>query len=183
MQSFILCEVFSKAVRLNTIILMLYKLLPRHCFLLHNQIQHILFFPKSQQVIGTNQERYKRVYHYYFICRCPGLSNRCTFILANQLAGRFAPSTELGINRFRPSSFRYLVWHLSTQVDNDLLAAYITGFDPRRAKRMCFIPFLVYALVYQSIASYLMTLAALSPWSDSLCTHTCYPFLSKPILR
>ena len=38
LRSFILCGLFSKTVRLNTIILMLYQLLPRHCYLLHNQI-------------------------------------------------------------------------------------------------------------------------------------------------
>ena len=45
------------------------------------------------------------------------------FGLANQLAGIFASATELDLKRFRPLSFGELVWHLSTQVNNDLLDA------------------------------------------------------------
>ena len=75
------------------------------------------------------------------------------------------------------------MWHLSTQVNDSDLADYITVFDPRRDKRRRFIPFLVYALVYPIIASNLVTLDTLSPCSESVCTHTCSPFLSKPLLR
>ena len=75
------------------------------------------------------------------------------------------------------------MWHLSTKVNNSDLSAYINVFDPIRGKRRHFITFLVYALVYLSIASNLVNLATLSPWSDSVCTHTCYPFLRKPLLR
>ena len=60
--------------------------------------------------------------------------------------------------------------------DSDL-ADNITNFEMRRDKRRRFIPFLVYALVYPSIANNLMTLATLSHWSDSVCTHTCSPLL------
>ena len=115
--------------------------------------------------------------------RCPGLRNRCTFGLANQLAGRYIPATELKLNRFRPSPLGELIWHLSTQVNVSDLSAYITVFDPKRGKRRLFITFLVYALVYPSIASNLVTLYTLITWSDSVCTHTCYPFLRKPLLR
>ena len=59
--------------------------------------------------------------------------------------------------------FGELVWHLSTQVKNIDIAAYITVFDSRRDKRRLFIPFQVYALVYPSIASNLVTLDTLSP--------------------
>ena len=55
------------------------------------------------------------------------------------------------------------MWHLSTQVNNGLLAAYMNVFDPRRGNRRCFIPFLLYDMVYPSIASNLVTLATLSP--------------------
>ena len=48
---------------------------------------------------------------------------------------------------------------------------------------MPFITFLVYALVYPIIASNLVILDNLSPWYDSVYTHTCPTFLSKPILR
>ena len=48
--------------------------------------------------------------------------------------------------------------------DSDIYA-YITVFDPSRDKRGRFNPFLVYALVYLSIESNLVTLATLSPWS------------------
>ena len=71
---------------------------------------------------------------------------------------------------FFPS--RELVWHLSTQANNGLLDAYITDFEPRRGKRRCFITFMVYALVYISIASNLVNLANLSLKSDSVYTHT-----------
>ena len=66
--------------------------------------------------------------------------------------------------------------------DSDL-AAYINVFDPSRGKRRQFIPFLVYDLVYLSIAINLVTLATLVPWSDSVCTHTCSSLLRKPLLR
>ena len=42
---------------------------------------------------------------------------------------------------------------------------------------------LINALVYPSIASKLVTLATLSPQSDSVYTHTCSPFSRKPLLR
>ena len=61
--------------------------------------------------------------HYSYICRCPGLINQCTFGLANRLAGSFSPATELELNKFSPLPFRYLMWHLSTQVNNGLLAS------------------------------------------------------------
>ena len=79
--------------------------------------------------------------------------------------------------------FGELVWYLSTQVKNSDLVAYITVFDPRRDKRRRFIPFLVYYLVYPIISSNLVTLDTISPWSDSICTHTCSPFVSKHLLR
>ena len=44
-------------------------------------------------------------------------------------------------------------------------------------------PLLVNALVYPSIASNLVTLANLSPKSDSVYTHNCSPFLRKTLLR
>ena len=69
-------------------------------------------------------EKYTKGFeHYYYICRCPGLSNRCTFGLANRLAGRFSPATDLYLNRFWPSPFGELVCHLGTQVNNGLLTA------------------------------------------------------------
>ena len=104
--------------------------------------------------------------------RYPGLSNRCTFLLVDQQAGKYISATELELNSFRPLSLRELVWHLITQVNDSDLAVYINVFCLRRDKRRRFIPFLVYALVYPIIASNLLTLANLSPWSDSICTHT-----------
>ena len=77
-------------------------------------------------------------------------------------------STELELIRFLPLPFGELVWHLSTQVNGGLLAAYITVFYPRRGKRRRFINFLVYSLVYIIISSNIMTLATLSPWYDSV---------------
>ena len=68
------------------------------------------------------------------------------------------------------------MWHLSTQVNNGLLAVYITVFDLRRGNLRFFIPFLIYDLVYPSIASNLVTFATLSQNSDSVYTHTCYTF-------
>ena len=114
---------------------------------------------------------------------CTGLSNWCTFGLANQQAGSYAPDTELELNRFRSFPLRGLIWHLSTQVNDGNIAAYITVFDPRRGKCRRFNPFLVYALVYPSIPSNLITLATLSPWSDFFRMYTCSPFLRKNPLR
>ena len=113
---------------------------------------------------------------------CHGLSNRCKFGLANQQAGKYISATELELNRFRSLPLGDLVWHLITQVKNSDIATYITVFDSRRDKRRLFIPFQVYALVYPIISSNLVTLDTLSPWSDSVCTHTCSPLLSKPFL-
>ena len=48
---------------------------------------------------------------------------------------------------------------------------------------MRFITSLVYALVYLSIASNLVTLDTLIPWSEYFHTYTCSPFLRKPLLR
>ena len=47
---------------------------------------------------------------------------------------------------------------------------------------MPFITFLVYALVYPSIASNLTTLDTLNTWSESVLTRTCYTLLRKPHL-
>ena len=53
---------------------------------------------------------------------CPGVSNRCTFLLANQQAGENIPATELKLDRFRHFPLGDLVWHLSKQVNyGDLL--------------------------------------------------------------
>ena len=64
------------------------------------------------------------------------------------------------------------MWHLSTQVNDGDIAAYITVFDLRRVNIRRFIPFLVYALVYPIIYSNPVTLDTLSPWSESFFTHT-----------
>ena len=61
------------------------------------------------------------------------------FGFSNRLAGSFAPTTEVELNMFWPLPFGELVWHLSTQVNNGILAAYITVFDPRRDNSRCFI--------------------------------------------
>ena len=56
-------------------------------------------------------------------------------------------------------------------MNKGLIAVYITIFDPRRGNRRCFITSLVYNLVYLSIDINLVTLATLSPKSDSVYTH------------
>ena len=112
---------------------------------------------------------------------CPSISNRCTLILVNQKARIYASATELDIIRFEPLAFRELMWHISTKVNDGLLAAYITVFVLRKGKRRWFITFLVYALVYMSIDVNLVTLATLSPWYDSVWTHICSP-LSRSLL-
>ena len=115
--------------------------------------------------------------------RCPLLSNWCTFVLTNQQDGKYITATELELIRFWPFPLHDLVWHLSTQVKDSDIAAYITVFD--RSKDNCrrFIPFLVYNVVYTSIASNIVTLANLSPWSDFVYTYTFPPLLSKSLLR
>ena len=64
------------------------------------------------------------------------------------------------------------MWNIITQGNNGLLSSYITVFDLRRVNCRRFIPFLIYALVYLSIASNLVTLDNLSPYPDSVFTHT-----------
>ena len=64
--------------------------------------------------------------------------------------------------RFWPLPFGDILWHLSTQVNDGLIAAYITAFDPREGNCRRFIPFLVYALVYMIISNNHMDLATLS---------------------
>ena len=129
-------------------------------------------------------EKYTRGFeHYYYIYRCPGLSNLCKLGLSNRLNGSFATATQLELNLFWPSPLGELVWHLSTNVNNGLLAAYITVFYPRRDKHRCFIPCLVYALIYPSIASNPVTLATLLTRYGSVCTHTCSLLSRKPLLR
>ena len=113
----------------------------------------------------------------------PSLNNRCTFGLANQQAGSYAPATGLELIRFRPLPFGEIMWHLITQVNNGILVSYITIFDVSRGNCMRFIPLLVYALVYQNIASNLMSLDTLYLWSTSVRTHTCSIFLIKLSLR
>ena len=54
---------------------------------------------------------------------CTGLINRCKSELANQQAGRYSPATELELIRFRPLPSGEIVWHVSTQVTDGLLAA------------------------------------------------------------
>ena len=68
-------------------------------------------------------------------------------------------------------------------MNNGLLSDYITVFDPRRDMRRCFIPCLVYAMVYPCIASNLVTLDTLSHWSDSVCTYTRSTFLKEKPLK
>ena len=157
--------------------------MPHHCSLLHNQNQDILSFLNLKKSLEQTEKYTKGFEHYYYIFRCPGLSNRWKFVLSNRLSGNFAPATELDINRFWPSPFGELVWNLSTQVNNGFLAAYITVSDPSRYKRRCFLPFMVYALVYTIIYSNLVNLATLSPRPESVYAHTCSPFSSKPLLR
>ena len=117
------------------------------------------------------------------VVSCPGLSNHCKFGLSNQQAGSYPPTTELKIVRFRPLPFWELVWHLITQINGGDIDAQITVFYPRRDKRRRFINFLVYTLVYMSIASNLMTLATLSNRSEYFCTNNLSPFSRKPFLR
>ena len=111
---------------------------------------------------------------------CPGLSSCCTFGLYNQLAGSYAPATELELIMFRPLPLRGIVRNLITQVDGGILAAYITVFDLRRGKSKRFTPFIIFSLVYMSISSNLVTLDTLSTWYDSVHMHTCSPFLRNP---
>ena len=61
--------------------------------------------------------------------RFHGLSKWCKIGSANQQAGKYISATELELNRFRPLPLGDLVWHLSTQVNNSDIAAYVTVFD------------------------------------------------------
>ena len=113
---------------------------------------------------------------------CPRITNRCMLGFTNQHAGSYAPATELDLIMFWPLPLGETVWNLSTQVNDSLISSYIDVFDLRRGKRRCFNPFPVYNLVYPSISSNLVTLSTLSPYYDSVCMHTCYPFSGNPLL-
>ena len=102
----------------------------------------------------------------------PGIINRCTLGLANQQARSYAYSAELELIVVFPFTSGELVWHLITQVNDSLLAACINIFDLRNDNHRSFIYLLVYALFYLIIAINLVTLAILSPLSDSVYTHT-----------
>ena len=115
--------------------------------------------------------------------RWSGLINRCNFGLANKQAGKYISATELELIRFRDFPLGDIVWHLSTQLNDSDLDAYIIAFGTSRDKSRRFITFLVYALLYPSIPSNLVTLDTLSPWYDSIYAHTCSPLLRKPLLR
>ena len=54
---------------------------------------------------------------------CPGLINLYIFGLANRLAGRYTPATELEIIRFLPLPLGELVGHLIKKANNIDLAA------------------------------------------------------------
>ena len=88
--------------------------------------------------------------------------------MENKQAEKYIFTTELDLNRFRNFPLGEIMWHLSTPVSDSDMAAYISIFDLMRDKCRRFIPFLVYNLVYPSIASSLVTLATLSPCSDSV---------------
>ena len=67
----------------------------------------------SLSVINTSSEhskkKYKRVFHYSNIYRCPRIINWRMFELANRLAGSFEPATEYEINMFWPLPYGELV--------------------------------------------------------------------------
>ena len=100
--------------------------------------------------------------------RCTGLINQCKFGLDNLLAGIYTPATELELIKFWTLPLGDLVWHLSIQMNDGDLAAYINIFEIRRGKHRRLINFTVYALVYPSIAINLVTLDNLSNWFESV---------------
>ena len=183
LQSFILCGFCQKAVRLNTMIFYLISIISTTLFVIAQSKLNILSLLNRNKSLEKIEKYSKGFEQYSYVCRCSDLRHPCTFGLANRLSGRFSSATELELNLFRPFPFGELVQHLSTQVNNGLLSASITVFYLRRNNRMCFIPFLVYAMVYPIISSNLVTLATLSPGSDSVYMHTCSPFSRKPLLR
>ena len=93
------------------------------------------------------------------------------------------PRYRVELIRFQPLPFGKIVWHLITKMNDGDLSAWITVFDPRMGNIRRFIIFLVYNLFYTSIATNLVTLDTLSPWYDSVRTHTCYTFSMKLLLR
>ena len=54
---------------------------------------------------------------------CLGISNQCKLVLDNQQAEINSPATDLNLVRFWPFPFECLLCHLSTQVNNGILAA------------------------------------------------------------
>ena len=181
-QRFILCGLFYKTVIPNKIILMSYQLLPHHCSLFQNQIYHTCSFTILNKSLKKKEKYTKGFKDYSYIFRCTCLSNQSTFGSAKQLVRSFAHANEWEISRFWPLPFRELVWNLIIQVNNGMLAAYITVFDPRRDKRRCFIPFLVYARVYPSISSNRVTLDTIISRPESVYMYNSSTLLRKPLL-
>ena len=149
---------------------------------------HTIYWSEFTIGIGALQENYAHrkireiLLRSVGVGRCLGWSNCCKFWLDNKQAVKYISSTELELNSFCHLPLGDLVWHLITQLNDSDISTYINLFDLRRDNHRCFIPFLVYDLVYPGIADSLVTLSTLSPWSDSFCSHTWSPFLIKPLL-
>ena len=86
--------------------------------LLINYIGPNILFTKYHQDIKTTHTCLSRL----FLKQVHGLSNRCAFALENGLAGRFIYRYWVSLIGFGLRHSRKLVWHLSTQVNNGLLA-------------------------------------------------------------
>ena len=80
-------------------------------------------FPGSQQVIGTNWEIFAQVLARIFSQQMPGLSNRCRVAFFHLTGWEIHYCYWLRAEYVLPSPFGEIVWHISTQVHNDLLAA------------------------------------------------------------
>ena len=81
---------FFLLLKLNIIMLMFYQLLSCHCSLLHNQIQHILYYPKSQLVIGQHTGFSKFLFATGALLKQPV----CVFIWLCECLGDLFPATE-----------------------------------------------------------------------------------------
>ena len=114
--------VFSKTIRLNIILSMFLSILLYNCYLLHNRILPTLLFPKSQQGTETTHTCYIK----FIFATGDRIKEPVYVCIGQQFVWEiYFPLLSKILIGFRLRPYMELVWHLSTQVDNGILAVQI----------------------------------------------------------
>ena len=110
---------FTQSVRLNIIVFMYLSILFVTLFNYFSITSNLIFC-----LLNTNKEskQHTHVLSRKFSQQVPGLSNRCTFALANGLSRRFISRYWVSLLGLALCPSRELVLHLSTQVNIGYLA-------------------------------------------------------------